>query len=46
MIEITASIALDPREITETFIRSPGPGGQNVKIVCPINLFSIQWVSD
>jgi ribosome-associated protein len=33
MIEITASIALDPREITETFIRSPGPGGQNVNKV-------------
>lgn len=30
MIEITPTIALDPREITETFIRSPGPGGQNV----------------
>jgi len=33
MIEITASISLDPREITETFIRSPGPGGQNVNKV-------------
>ncbi len=33
MIEITPSIALDPREITETFIRSPGPGGQNVNKV-------------
>jgi ribosome-associated protein len=33
MIEITPNIALDPREITETFIRSPGPGGQNVNKV-------------
>jgi ribosome-associated protein len=28
MIEITQSIAIDPREIEESFIRSPGPGGQ------------------
>jgi len=33
MIEITPTIALDPREITETFIRSPGPGGQHVNKV-------------
>ena len=33
MIEITPSITLDPREIAETFIRSPGPGGQNVNKV-------------
>ncbi len=33
MIEITPTISLDPREITETFIRSPGPGGQNVNKV-------------
>ena len=33
MIEITPSIHLDPREISETFIRSPGPGGQNVNKV-------------
>jgi len=33
MIEITPSIVLDPRELTETFIRSPGPGGQNVNKV-------------
>ncbi len=32
MIEITPTISLDPREITESFIRSPGPGGQNVNI--------------
>ncbi len=33
MIEITDTISLDPREIEETFIRSPGPGGQNVNKV-------------
>ena len=30
MIRITPSIALDEREIHETFIRASGPGGQNV----------------
>ena len=30
MIEITDRIAIAPREIEETFIRAPGPGGQNV----------------
>jgi ribosome-associated protein len=30
MIRITDSIALDEREIDESFIRSSGPGGQNV----------------
>ena len=33
MIEITREIALDPREIDESFVRSPGPGGQNVNKV-------------
>jgi len=33
MIEITPSIAIDPREITENFIRASGPGGQNVNKV-------------
>jgi ribosome-associated protein len=33
MIEITPTIAIDPREVTESFIRSPGPGGQNVNKV-------------
>ncbi len=33
MIEITPTISLDPREIEESFIRSPGPGGQNVNKV-------------
>ena len=33
MIEITPTIAIDPREISESFVRSPGPGGQNVNKV-------------
>ncbi len=30
MIEITENIAIDPREISETFMQAGGPGGQNV----------------
>jgi ribosome-associated protein len=30
MIHVTAHIALDEREIEESFVRSSGPGGQNV----------------
>lgn len=33
MIRITATLALDENEIEERFIRSPGPGGQNVNKV-------------
>ncbi|USG60930.1 aminoacyl-tRNA hydrolase [Sneathiella marina] len=33
MIPITASISLDEDEIQESFIRSSGPGGQNVNKV-------------
>jgi ribosome-associated protein len=33
MIPITDQIAIDPREIAETFIRAGGPGGQNVNKV-------------
>jgi ribosome-associated protein len=30
MIQVTAQIAIDEREIEESFVRSSGPGGQNV----------------
>ncbi|MBT3170732.1 MAG: aminoacyl-tRNA hydrolase [Rhodospirillaceae bacterium] len=30
MIQITEQIAIDPREISESFMRAGGPGGQNV----------------
>jgi len=30
MIHVTAHIAIDEREIEESFVRSSGPGGQNV----------------
>jgi ribosome-associated protein len=30
MIQITPSLSIDERELTESFIRSSGPGGQNV----------------
>jgi ribosome-associated protein len=33
MIRVTASISLDPAELEEEFIRSSGPGGQNVNKV-------------
>ncbi len=33
MIEITPTISLDERELTFTFIRASGPGGQNVNKV-------------
>ncbi|HEY9538887.1 MAG TPA: alternative ribosome rescue aminoacyl-tRNA hydrolase ArfB [Kiloniellaceae bacterium] len=33
MIEIVPGIAIDPGEITETFVRAGGPGGQNVNKV-------------
>jgi ribosome-associated protein len=33
MIRITPSIAIDERAIKETFVRSSGPGGQNVNKV-------------
>src|SRR5438046_9559745 len=33
MIRITRHIAIDEREIEESFIRSSGPGGQNVNKV-------------
>lgn len=33
MIAINEDLALDEREITETFVRASGPGGQNVNKV-------------
>jgi ribosome-associated protein len=33
MIPVTATIALDEREIDESFVRASGPGGQNVNKV-------------
>jgi ribosome-associated protein len=33
MIEVTSRIHLDEREISESFIRASGPGGQNVNKV-------------
>ena len=33
LIPIAPGIAFDPRELEETFIRSSGPGGQNVNKV-------------
>ncbi|MBM3533443.1 MAG: aminoacyl-tRNA hydrolase [Alphaproteobacteria bacterium] len=33
MIRVTASIAIDESEIEESFVRSSGPGGQNVNKV-------------
>lgn len=33
MLSITPDLAIDDRELTETFIRASGPGGQNVNKV-------------
>jgi len=33
IIRVTPTVALDERDLEETFVRSPGPGGQNVNKV-------------
>jgi ribosome-associated protein len=33
MLRITDKISIDPAELEETFVRAPGPGGQNVNKV-------------
>ena len=33
MLRVTSSIAIDPKEIEEAFVRASGPGGQNVNKV-------------
>lgn len=33
MLRITDTISIDPAELEETFVRAPGPGGQNVNKV-------------
>lgn len=33
MISVTNSIAIDPKELEESFVRASGPGGQNVNKV-------------
>jgi len=47
MIQVTDSIALDPRDIEEQFILAGGPGGQNVnKVATAVQLrFALHGVS-
>lgn len=46
MIRVNASIALDDSEIEESFIRSSGPGGQNVnKVASAVQLRFDVWRS-
>jgi ribosome-associated protein len=48
MIQVTESVALDPRDIEEQFILAGGPGGQNVnKVATAVQLrFALHGVSD
>ncbi len=34
LVPVTRSISLDEKELHEDFLRSSGPGGQNVKTLC------------
>jgi protein subunit release factor B len=38
LVPVTRSIQLDEKELHEDFLRSSGPGGQNVKLFCSITV--------
>ncbi|MEY6431122.1 alternative ribosome rescue aminoacyl-tRNA hydrolase ArfB [Thioalkalicoccus limnaeus] len=48
MIEIAPNLTLDERDLTERFVRAPGPGGQKVnKVATAVQLrFQVRGVSD
>ena len=51
MIEVTAEIGLDDADLSESFIRASGPGGQNVnkvatKIDLRVDLEAIEGLTD
>ena len=46
MLHVTSSIAIDESELTERFVRSSGPGGQNVnKVATAVQLSFDPWAS-